>query len=66
MALPSSYNLTNGALNFNLDNYLAYFILNDRAINFSLNAVTLPSGEFRLLEDGEYLLLEDVTNRLLE
>ena len=66
MVLPSSYKLNNGPLNFNLDNYLAYFILNDRAINFGLNAVTLPSGEFRLLEDGEYLLLEDGTNRLLE
>ena len=66
MALPSSYKLNNGVIKFNLDNYLAYFKLNDRPINFQLNAVTLPSGEFRLLEDGEMLLLEDGTFRLLE
>jgi hypothetical protein len=66
MALPASYKLTNGAIQFNLDNYLAYFKLNDRPINFQLNAVTLPSGEFRLLEDEFMRLLENGDFRLLE
>ena len=66
MVSPSSYKLNNGPLNFNLDNYLAYFKLNDGPINFQLNAVTLASGEFRLLEDGFFRLLENEEFRLLE
>lgn len=66
MGLPASYKLTNGAINFNLDNYLAYFKLNDRPINFQLNAITLPSGNFRLLEDEFMRLLENGEFRLLE
>jgi hypothetical protein len=66
MGLPASYKLNNGAINFNLDNYLAYFKLNDRPINFQLNAVTLESGNFRLLEDEFMRLLENGEFRLLE
>ena len=66
MGLPSSYNLNNGAIQFNLDNYLAYFKLNDRPINFQLNAVTTPSGDFRLLEDEFMRLLETGEFRLLQ
>jgi hypothetical protein len=66
MVLPASYKLTSGAINFNLDNYLAYFKLNDGPINFQLNAVTLESGNFRLLEDEFMRLLENGEFRLLE
>jgi hypothetical protein len=66
MALPASYKLNNGVINFNLDNYLAYFKLNDRPINFQLNAITLESGNFRLLEDEFMRLLENGEFRLLE
>jgi len=64
--VPSSYKLTNGPIHFNLDNYLAYFKLNDSPINFQLNAITLPNGEFRLLEDEFMRLLENGDFRLLE
>jgi len=66
MGLQASYKLTNGAIQFNLDNYLAYFKLNDRPINFKLSAVTLESGNFRLLEDEFMRLLENGDFRLLE
>lgn len=59
------FKLNDGRIDFNLIDYLE-FKLNDRPINYQLNSVTLPSGEFRLLEDEFIRLLEDGEFRLLE
>jgi len=42
------------------------FSLNDDRIDFTINAITLLSGDFRLLEDSFYRLLETGGRRLLE
>lgn len=42
------------------------FQLNDNRIEFNINAITEPSGNFRLLEDSFYRLLESGFKRLLE
>lgn len=42
------------------------FKLNDQRIEFTINAITEPSGNFRLLEDSFYRLLESGFKRLLE
>lgn len=59
------FKLNDGRIDFNLIDYLE-FKLNDRPINYQLNSVTLPGGEFRLLEDEFIRLLEDGEFRLLE
>lgn len=42
------------------------FSLSDAPVNFKLNAIIEPGGNFRLLEDGFFRLLEDDGFRLLE
>lgn len=66
MAVLASYKLNTCAIDFNLNDDLTNFKLNDLPIDFTLYAVTLESGEFRLLEDEFMRLLEDGTFRLLE
>lgn len=65
MAVPSSYSLNDGPINFVLWDDLKFY-LNDQAINFKLNAIVVPGENFRLLEDDYYRLLEDDTFRILE
>lgn len=50
----------------NGSSYILNFYLNDRPVNFKLNAENSANTFYRLLEDGFIRLLEDGSFRLLE
>lgn len=61
-----NFTLNDRIINFNIDNNDLYFVLNQGQISFTINAIAIVGGGFRLLEDGFYRLLEDGNIRLLQ